>query len=58
MATLKCKICEYGIHYNSEPSGIEYIFIKNEDWKEICDSKFDPNNKVCSYVIIDHEEIK
>ncbi len=43
MATLKCKIFEYGIHYNSEPSGVEYIFIKNKDWKLICDSKFDSN---------------
>ena len=45
MATLKCKVCGTGIHYNSEPSGIEYIFIKKEDWMLICDSRFSAEKK-------------
>lgn len=45
MATLKCKVCGTGIHYNSEPSGIECIFVKKEDWMLICDSRFIAKNK-------------
>lgn len=40
MASIKCRQCGFGIHYNSEPNGIEYIFIKKEEWECICHSKF------------------
>ncbi len=32
MASLKCNNCGYGIHYNDEPSGIEYTAISMKLW--------------------------
>ena len=45
MASILCSKCNTGIHYHSEPQGIEYYFIKQDDWKEICQSKFNPDKK-------------
>lgn len=50
MASILCKKCDIGIHYNSDPQGIEYIFIEKEKWKEICNSQFDPQKKVLDSV--------
>lgn len=40
MASIKCRQCGFGIHYNSVPNGIEYIFIKKDKWECIFHSKF------------------
>ncbi len=32
MASLKCSVCGSGIHYHSEPEGIQFIFFKDSDW--------------------------
>ncbi|MBR4514155.1 MAG: hypothetical protein IKO61_04650 [Lachnospiraceae bacterium] len=45
MASIMCKKCNTGIHYHSEPNGIEYTFIKENDWIIICNSCFDGKAK-------------
>ncbi len=45
MASIQCSQCKTGIHYHGEPSGIEYTFIKEDDWGKIIISRFDPQNK-------------
>ncbi len=45
MASLQCIKCRAGIHYHGEPKGIEYRFIKLEDWDSIITSHFDYKNK-------------
>lgn len=45
MATLKCKNCGYGIHYNAEPSGIEFVFIKKDNFQMIINEHFDSEKK-------------
>lgn len=45
MASLLCRNCNTGMHYHSEPNGIQYIYISKEDWKIICNSKFNPKQK-------------
>lgn len=45
MASIQCIRCKAGIHYHGEPEGIEYIFIKEEDWESITTTRFDSQNK-------------
>ena len=45
MASMQCVKCKEGIHYHGEPAGIEYIFIKGEDWDRITNIRFDSKNK-------------
>lgn len=45
MASIQCDKCRFGIHYHGDPEGIEFVFIKNDDWTIISSSKFDPKNK-------------
>ena len=46
MASLQCSKCGEGIHYHSLPQEIEYIYFPNVTWEEICNTRFDKNNKV------------
>ncbi len=48
MASILCSNCSTGIHYHSEPQGIEYMFFEVEKWKEICNSRFNPQFKEIS----------
>lgn len=46
MASVLCSNCNTGIHYHSDPNGIEYVYISDEDWNSICESRFNPESKV------------
>lgn len=48
MASIQCSKCNTGIHYHGESNGIQYYFIKKNDWKKICTSYFDKYNKIFS----------
>ncbi len=45
MAGLQCGGCGKGIRYHDEPNGIELILFPIETWKNITESKYDPNNE-------------
>lgn len=45
MASIQCIKCKAGIRYHGEPGGIEYIFIRIEDWDRIITTRFDTKNK-------------
>lgn len=46
MASVLCNKCKMGIHYHSEPQGIEYVYIDQNDWEDICNSAFDTKSKI------------
>ena len=45
MASIQCIKCKAGIHYHGEPAGIEYVFIRLEDWDRIITTRFDSMNR-------------
>ena len=45
MASILCNNCNTGIHYHSEPQGIEYTYISTKDWNDICNSHFKSESK-------------
>ncbi|MBQ1863241.1 MAG: hypothetical protein II561_10750 [Thermoguttaceae bacterium] len=42
MASLKCGKCKEGIHYHGEPNGIELHVFSSDVWKEVIESKYNP----------------
>ncbi len=42
MASLKCGNCKEGIHYHGEPNGIELHVFSSDVWKEVIESKYNP----------------
>ena len=47
MASLKCNHCGYGIHYNDEPDGTEYMVIPFSTW----DTFSTTDKPICRYIL-------